>query len=115
MNKLFIELYLDENVSILVAKILRSRGFRIQTTDEAGRKGSDDASQLNYAVENGMAIVTINRGDFELLAKEYFYGGKGHCGIFLINDNPPNIIAQKLSDYLDLNTADEMVDQVIYL
>lgn len=33
MNKLFIELYLDENVSVIVARILRARGVSVLTTD----------------------------------------------------------------------------------
>ena len=71
MDKLFIELYLDENVSVLVAKILRARGFKVTTTDEAGRKGTSDPKQLQFAVENGYTIVTMNRVDFESLANVF--------------------------------------------
>lgn len=42
MNRLFIELYLDEDVSVLIAEWLRVRGFTVQTTNEAGRKSADD-------------------------------------------------------------------------
>lgn len=115
MNKLFIELYLDENVDILVAKILRSRGFRVLTADEAGQKGMSDADQLRFAVRRQMSIVTMDRRDFETLAKEYFYSGRNHFGIFLISDNSPQVIAQRLNHFLDISTADEAVNQVIYL
>lgn len=74
-----------------------------------------DAEQLRYAAENGLAIVSMDRRDFELLAKEYFYSGREHCGIFLVADNSAQVIAQRLSDFLDLNTADEMLDQIVYL
>ena len=47
MNRLFIELYLDEDVSALVAKLLRVRGFTVQTTQEAGRTETDDDKQLS--------------------------------------------------------------------
>ncbi len=46
MSQLFIELYLDEDVSVLVADLLRARGFIAMTTQEAGRTGENDASQL---------------------------------------------------------------------
>jgi len=64
--------YLDENIDILVAKILRARGYKVLTTDDAGRKGKSDPEQLEFAVEHELAIVTMNRVDFESLAKEYF-------------------------------------------
>jgi hypothetical protein len=36
MSRLFIELYLDEDVSVLVAKLVRALGFEAITTQEAG-------------------------------------------------------------------------------
>ncbi|MDQ3219755.1 MAG: DUF5615 family PIN-like protein [Pyrinomonadaceae bacterium] len=115
MSKLYIELYLDDNVDVLVAKILRARGFSVLTVDEAGRKGLLDSDQLKFAVEGSLAIVSMDRVDFEVLAKEYFYSGQKHFGIFLVADNPPPVIAQRLNDFLDFNTADETVNQIIYL
>ena len=38
MSRLFIELYLDEAVDVLVAGLIRARGFQTITTQEAGRK-----------------------------------------------------------------------------
>jgi predicted nuclease of predicted toxin-antitoxin system len=115
VDNIFIELYLDENVSVLVAKILRARGYKVITTDEVGRKGTSDTEQLQYAVENGFAIASLNRVDFEALASEYFSSGKHHYGIFIVADNSPQVIAQRLSDHLDRITADEAVDQIIYI
>jgi len=115
VSKLFIEIYLDENVSILVAKTLRARGFKVVTTDDASRKGLSDSEQLHFAVEKGFAIVTMDRVDFESLANEYFSSGKNHSGIFIVDDNSPQVIAQRLAGYLDRITADEMVNQVIYI
>ncbi|MEJ7616006.1 MAG: hypothetical protein WKF30_03300 [Pyrinomonadaceae bacterium] len=37
MSRPFVELYLDEDVSVLIAELLRVRGFGVQTTQEAGR------------------------------------------------------------------------------
>ncbi len=115
MSKLFIELYLDENIDVLVAKILRARGFKALTTNDVGRKGSSDPEQLAYAVENGYAIVSMDRLDFEALVQDYFHAGRNHFGIFLVGDSSPQVLAQKLTDFLDFNTADEMLNQVVYL
>lgn len=61
-GSLFVEVYLDENVSTLVARLVRARGFEALTADEAGNKGLSDPEQLDFAVRSGRAIVTHNRG-----------------------------------------------------
>jgi hypothetical protein len=33
---MFVKIYLDENISFIIAKILRSRGFKMLTAQEAG-------------------------------------------------------------------------------
>jgi len=115
VNKLFIEIYLDENVHVLIAKIARSHGFKAVTTQEVGRKGTSDPKQLKYANEQGYAILTHNRVDFEKLAKDYFASGKNHCGIIIAADNSPQEIARRLITILNDFTADEMINQIIYI
>lgn len=115
MDRLFLELYLDENVPVLVAKILRARGLSVAITDEVGRKGSSDADQLEFAAENGYAIVTMNRVDFEALTREYFHSDTHHSGIFIVSDNSPQVIAQRRCEFVDRFTADELKDQIIYI
>lgn len=56
MDKFFIELYLDEDVDILVAKKLEAHGFSIITTRDAGQLGNTDIQQLEYAAANGKSI-----------------------------------------------------------
>ena len=41
MKGVFVELYLDEDVSVLVAELLRSHGFNVLTA-EAGQIGQSD-------------------------------------------------------------------------
>jgi hypothetical protein len=64
VTSLFIELYLDEDVSILVADLLRGRGFSAFTAHSQGRLGLSDSDQLAYAVALGRALLTPNRADF---------------------------------------------------
>ncbi len=42
MSRLFIELYLDEDVDANIAGILRARGFSAKTALEAGQLGKSD-------------------------------------------------------------------------
>ena len=67
MSRLFIELYFDEDVSAVVADLIRARGFSVTTTREAGRLGSSDAEQLAYAARQQKTFLTHNRADFESL------------------------------------------------
>jgi predicted nuclease of predicted toxin-antitoxin system len=112
---LFIELYVDEDVSVLVAELLRVRGFAAQTTQEAGRKNTDDVEQLTYAVSQQRAVLTHNRDDFAMLAQEYFATGRKHYGIIIAVRRPPQEIVRRLMTILNQTTADEMEDQVIYI
>jgi hypothetical protein len=73
MNRLFIELYLDEDVDVLIADLVRARGFAATTTQEAGNIGKGDEEQLDYAVSQQKALFTHNREDFEKLAEDYFF------------------------------------------
>jgi len=78
VTRLFLELYLDEDVDVLVAELLRRRGFAAATTQEAGQIGKSDAEQLDYAAGNKKTLVTHNRADFEKLAQNYFQTAQTH-------------------------------------
>jgi len=70
VNKLFIELYPDEDVDVLIAELLRRRGYSALTTRDAGMRGHEDEEQLEYAASQEQALFTHNRDDFEQLAQE---------------------------------------------
>lgn len=115
MSRLFIELYLDEDVSVLVAGLLRARGFAVQTTREAGRASATDEEQLSYAASTGRALLTHNRDDFARLAQDYFAAGRVHHGIIVAVRRPPQEITRRLLIILNQTTADEMRGQLIYV
>lgn len=115
MSKLFIEVYLDENVHVLIAKIIQSHGFNALTAQEAGLKGASDSDQLEFSSKDGRAILTCDRRDFEELASEYFATGKTHAGIIILSDNSPQEIARRTIAVLNNLTADEMRNQIIYI
>ncbi len=115
MERLFIHLYLDEDVSQLLGKLIRARGFELQTTQEAGNLSCDDAEQLAFAAAGDMALLTHNRADFETLAREYVTAGRSHAGIIIAVRRTPHDILQRLLKILNHVTADEMLDQVRYI
>lgn len=115
MSHLFIELYLDEDVDVLLAELVRARGFSVTTTVEAGQLGNTDAEQLAYAVSRELVLLTHNRVHFEILAREYFTEGRTHFGILLASRHSPYEILRRLLLLLDQVNADEMRDQVRYI
>lgn len=115
MKNLFIEFYLDEDVSMLVADLIRARGFVIKTTQESGQGGRSDEEQLKYAVSRKATLVTHNRADFEFLARQYFDSGLKHYGLVIAVQRSAPEIARRLLVILDRMTADEIEDQILYV
>lgn len=115
MSDVFIHIYLDEDVDILVASLLRSRGFNATTAQQARQLGKSDAEQLEYANSQESAILTHNRIDFENLARNYFDTGKSHSGIIIAVRKPYPEIMRRLLIILDSTMADEMENQILYI
>jgi predicted nuclease of predicted toxin-antitoxin system len=115
VSGLFIAFYLDEDVSVLVADLVRARGFDVVTTYEAGRAGRSDADQLNYATSQDRVILTHNRRDFEALARDYALAGREHAGMILAVRRSPYEITERLLRILNQVTADEMAGQIRYV
>lgn len=89
MSQVFIALYLDEDVDVLVAAWVRARGFDILTTRDAENLRTTDDEQLTYAVSKNRTLVTHNRVDFENLGQDYFTMEKTHCGVIFAVRRPP--------------------------
>jgi predicted nuclease of predicted toxin-antitoxin system len=70
--------YLDEDVSIVVAAILRARGFEVVTARDIGQLGLSDSEQLASAAQTGRVFLTHNRVDFERLHREWLESGRSH-------------------------------------
>jgi predicted nuclease of predicted toxin-antitoxin system len=115
VERLFIEFYLDEDVHVLIAEILRGRGFSAHTTLDAGRLGSTDIAQLDYAATHEKALLTHNRVDFERLAVRYAEDEKVHWGIVIAARRTPYEIVRLLLPLLDTVTCDEMRNQLRYI
>jgi predicted nuclease of predicted toxin-antitoxin system len=115
VTRLFIELYLDEDVSALVADLVRARGFVANTTQQARQLARSDAEQLKYAASQQKTLLTHNRADFEVLARQYFSEGRTHYGIIIAVRRTPYEIVQRLLTILNQVTADEIENQLRYI
>ena len=115
MSRPFIALYLDEDVSSLLAEILRARGFDVETAREAGRVGEADADQLEYAIKNERALLSHNRAASEVLVEARRAVGSTHHGILLAARRSPDAIARRLLVLLHNLSAEAIADSLIYL
>lgn len=115
MSRVFAELYLDEDVDVLIAEFLRVRGFNVLTTVEAGQLGASDARQIAFAVDRGLVVVTHNRADFVRLHEQFHARAQQHHGIIVARRRPAREAASRLLVILDKLTADEMQGQLIFI
>jgi predicted nuclease of predicted toxin-antitoxin system len=112
---LFIELYLDEDVTVLLASLLQAHGFDVETARGANQLGRTDEEQLAFAAEKNRAIVTHNRADFEALAQAYYEAGRTYYGIIIVVRRSPYESLRRLLVILDEITAIEMQNQLVYI
>ena len=115
MSQLFVELYLDKDVSVLIGDLLRARGFVAATTQDAGNLGSSDRGQLEFAISLGKTLLTHNRADFQALAGHYFSSGRTHSGVIIAVRHSPQEIVRRLLAILNSETRDEIRNQVRYI
>ncbi len=78
-----LRLYLDEDVDILLGRLLAVHGHDILTAVDAGRLGQSDEDHLLFAAAEGRILITHNRLDFERLAVAWWNQGRDHAGIIL--------------------------------
>lgn len=113
--KLFAELYLDEDVSALVAILLLARGFKVLTARDEEMLGRDDPEQLAHAVSLGRCLFTHNRLHYEQLHREYLANNQKHHGIIIGSRRNVQELSRRLALLLNALTADEITNQLLYV
>ena len=109
------KLYLDEAVPVVLARQLRLRGFDVLTTQEAGRLGSSDPEQLEFAAAEGRVIVSYDH-DFYELGRIWFLEGRQHSGIVIAHDYRPEELRRLINLCLNLfdRETEESMANAIY-
>lgn len=113
--KLFAELYLDEDVSMLVATLLHVRGFNVTTARDEGMLRHDDPEQLAHAASRGRCLFTHNRVHYERLHRDYLAAGRKHFGIMIGSRRDPHELARRIAVMLNTLAADEIDNQLLYI
>ncbi|GEM_PF-584692 len=60
-------LFLDEDVSVELATLLRDQGLEVHTVQEVGIRSVPDAVILQKCIDEGWILITRNRRDFRRL------------------------------------------------
>ena len=107
-------LHCDEDVSVVVAAMLRARGFTVTTARDSGHLGRSDEAQLAFATEAGRALLTHNRVDFERLHRRWLESGRPHAGIIIARRRLPADLAGRVGRLLARLFAEDFANQLFY-
>ena len=110
-----VQLYLDEDVPIQIAKALRQRGVDMLTTHEAGMAESADEQQVAFAAEKHRAILTHNKRDFVVIHRTYLQEGKEHWGIIVADQNKVGSLVRMVSKLCFTVSAEAMKNRLEFL
>jgi hypothetical protein len=81
-----VKLLLDEQISGKVAERLRDRGHDVTAaTDDPSLRGLSDPDLFEVAQQQGRALVTYNRVDFEPIIREYAQMDREHHGLVIVH------------------------------
>jgi uncharacterized protein with PIN domain len=110
-----IRLYLDEDITDALARVLRARGFDCMSAFDIGGEGKTDLEQLDFAISQQRAIMTFNVKHFAALAKQYADQERSHYEIIMSNQLPFGELLRRVLTLLRLRSAEEMIDRLEWL
>ena|SRR2546425_11473942 len=111
----FAKLYFDEDVSVLLAKILSGRGFDLLTARDADMLRKSDEEQLLFGTKHSRAVVTHNRRHFEKLHSEFVQKQLEHAGIVIVGQRDVYEMATRVALLLHAIPGNLFRNQLFYI
>lgn len=115
MNGTPLKLFLDEHIWQELTERLSEKGFDALHIYNVDRGGFPDDTQLEFAAQQGRAILTYNTKDFLPLAELWYEAGRDHAGIIVSTQLEHGELLRRVLKLLDSVSADEMMNRVRYL
>ncbi|MGA2705532.1 MAG: DUF5615 family PIN-like protein [Isosphaeraceae bacterium] len=115
---LFVRLYFDRHIMARLAIDLRSRGYDVLTTEEAGLDTASDEEQLAFATGERRAILTFNIRDFAPLHTRWLAAGQSHAGIVVsrqLGSREYGLLLRRMLGLLNHLTAEELTSNIVHL
>ena len=115
---LFVRLYFDRHIMARLANDLRSRGYDVLTTEEAGLDTASDEEQLAFATGKRRAILTFNIRDFAPLHTRWLAAGQSHAGIVVsrqLGSREYGLLLRRMLRLLNHLTAEELASNIVHL
>ncbi|MDF0675553.1 MAG: DUF5615 family PIN-like protein [Nitrospira sp.] len=109
------KLYFDEHIHPLVAVMLRERGIDCRTTQEADHLGRSDEDQLRYATAQRRVLVTFDRRDFLILARQWAVINQSHAGLILSTQCPVPELVRYLLRCHTRHQHEDLTDHILWL
>jgi predicted nuclease of predicted toxin-antitoxin system len=99
-----IRFYTDTHISKQVAIQLRNKGIEVVRCEEVSMAEADDEHHLEYASQNGLALITKDRG-FSDRHYQWVAENKSHSGIFYCGERSRSaigLIVNGCTEYVEL-------------
>lgn len=110
-----LKLYLDGYIWRELTRQLRAKGYDALHVVDAGRQGFADEAQLEFATQQGRAILTYHVKHFSPLARLWYEAGREYAGISLSVELPRGELMRQVIRLLEKVSADEMANRVRFL
>ncbi len=109
------KLYLDENITPVLASVLRGRGYDVISAHEVSMRGKPDKEQLEFAISQRRALLTFNARHFAPLASEYFKKGREHYGIVVTKTLDLSELIRLVINLLCRAKSEELKNSFVWL
>ena len=109
------KLYVDEDITDALARVLRSAGYDVISAHESGLRSRSDEAQIQHAIQQGRAFLTCNVKHFPHIASRYYAEGRPHFGIIVSNQLELGEMLHRVHYLLDNWTAEALQDTFLWL
>lgn len=109
------KLYLDEDITYLLARILRDMGYDVVSAHEINMRSRSDEEQMLWAVNEQRAILTCNISHFTSLARKCYATGMLHYGIIVTPQIEFKEMLKRTLALLENTSQEELKNRYVWL